>query len=182
MVLLESIDIPLGSDINSFTLKGADGNMYSLDNFDTASGIVIIFMCNHCPYVQAIWERLVILQDKYQEKGIQFIGVNPNLHPDYPEESLEKMKEYYDNYNMNFPYLQDDTQDLAREYQAQCTPDIFVYNQERKLFYHGRVDDNWQDEGQVTKNELDEALDMMLEGRGAPSQQYPCIGCSIKWK
>ena len=139
-------------------------------------------MCNHCPYVQAIWDRLVKLQEKHKVSGVQFIGINPNFHPDYPEDSMEKMKEYYEKYRMNFPYLQDKTQEVAKKFKAQCTPDIYVYDENRELAYHGRVDDNWKDESSVTKNELDDALMKLVDGEHLSEGQNPSIGCSIKWR
>jgi len=182
MVLLESIAVPLGSNASDFSLIATDGKTYSLADFSDAECLVVVFMCNHCPYVQAVWERLVDLQAKYLDRGVKFVGINPNFHPDYPEETMEKMKEYYDKYKMNFPYLQDETQDIARAYDAQCTPDIFVYNKERKLFYHGRIDDSWRDAAKVTRQELDEAINTLLAGEKLNFESLPTIGCSIKWQ
>ncbi len=182
MVLLESINIPLGTVASDFSLQATDGKEYSLVSFNDAKVLVVVFMCNHCPYVQAVWDRLVVLQDKFGNDNVQFVGINPNLHPDYPEEDMEKMKEYFERYSMNFPYLLDETQEVARNYQAQCTPDIFVYNEQRKLAYHGRIDDNWKDPENVQREELSDAIEAMLDG-GAPSaDQKPALGCSIKWR
>lgn len=139
-------------------------------------------MCNHCPYVQAVWGRLVELQHRYAEKGVQFVGINPNKNPSYDEETLEKMAEYSQKYNMNFPYLMDETQDVARSYKAQCTPDIYVFDAERKLVYHGRIDDNWKDESMVTHEELDAAINALLDGKKPNLAQIPSMGCSIKWR
>jgi peroxiredoxin len=181
MVLLESLNFPMGSPAIDFSLMGADGKEYSLADFEPARVLVIVFMCNHCPYVQAIWDRLVALQDKYQDKGVQFVGINPNFHPDYPEDSIEKMKEYVEQYGMNFPYLQDKTQEVAKDYQAQCTPDIYVFDSDRHLAYHGRLDDNWQNEGQVSRHDLHDALAAILAGEEI-QEQFVSMGCSIKWQ
>jgi len=183
MVLLESKNVPLGSEAYPFELSATDGKTYSMEGFKDAQVLVVVFMCNHCPYVQAVWDRMVKLQADFMDKGVRFVGINPNFHPDYPEETMEKMKDYYLKYSMNFPYLLDESQEVARKYGAECTPDIFVYNLERKLVYHGRIDDNWQDEASVTKEELREVLDTLVAG-DVPSEegQHPSIGCSIKWR
>jgi len=161
-------------------LLGCDVRRYSLESFKEAKVLVVIFMCNHCPYVQAVWKRLVDLQEKYKEY-VRFVGINPNKNPEYPEETIEMMAEYYSKYGMNFPYLIDETQEVAMAYKAQCTPDIYVFDEERKLVYHGRIDDNWKDENAVTKKDLDEAISAILGGRNVPEPQYPSMGCSIKW-
>lgn len=182
MALLESINIKLGTLAHDFLLKGIDNTMHSLATYKEAKILVILFMCNHCPYVQAVWPRLNALQEKYRQQGVQLIGINPNLNPDYSDETFEKMKEYAQKFNMNFPYLQDDTQQIAKSYQAQCTPDIYVYDQKRELAYHGRVDDNWKEPDKVTKHELDDAIAMLLQGQKPSPDQRPSMGCSIKWR
>jgi peroxiredoxin len=182
MVLLKSLNLPLGEPVKNFSLKGVDEKVYSLDDFSHAKILVIVFMCNHCPYVQAVWGRLNKLQEKFLKDGVQFVGINPNLNPDYEEETFEKMQEYYKKFHMNFSYLQDDTQNIARKYKAQCTPDIYVFDGERKLAYHGRIDDNWQDESKVTKQELAEALLALIKGEKILDVQNPSMGCSIKWR
>lgn len=182
MVLLESVNLEMGSEAIDFRLPATDEKFYELEDFADKRVLVIIFMCNHCPYVQAIWERLVNLKAKYENDGVEFVGINPNLNPDYPEESFEKMKEYFKRYEMNFPYLQDATQEVAREYRAQCTPDIYVYDEQRRLAYHGRLDDNWKDASAVTKVDLDEAIGKILKNEPIVDKQYPAMGCSIKWR
>ncbi len=182
MALLESLSLPMGSKVLDFKLEGTDGKKYSLEDFDQAKVLVLVFMCNHCPYVQAIWDRLVELQARFEERGVRFVGINPNTaNPEYSEETMEKMQEHYQLYAMNFPYLEDKDQTVALKYQAQCTPDIYVYNSERKLSYHGRVDDNWKDAGAVEKEELADALEALLNGEAVDQLQRPAIGCSIKW-
>lgn len=182
MSLLESINVPLGTHAADFSLRGTDGVYHTLSEYDEAKILVIIFMCNHCPYVQAIWDRLVLLDNKYRDRRVQFVGINPNYHPDYPEDSIDKMKEYAAKYKMEFPYLQDMTQDVAKEYMAQCTPDIYVFDAERKLAYHGRVDDNWKEPDSVTQYELDDAIAALLSGQKPAEKQNPSMGCSIKWQ
>lgn len=182
MVLLKSLNLPMGERAKNFSLKGVDESFFSLDDFSYAKVLVIVFMCNHCPYVQAVWGRLNKLQERFLKDGVQFVGINSNLNPDYEEETFEKMQEYYKKFCMNFPYLLDDTQNVAREYKAQCTPDIYVFDGERKLAYHGRIDDSWQDESKVTKQELAEVLESLIKDEKILGVQNSSMGCSIKWR
>lgn len=182
MVLLESEKVALGSPAPDFTLPGIDEKDHSLQDYKGKKALVIIFMCNHCPYVQAQWSRMVALQEKYMDQDVQFIGINANSNPDYPEDSFEKMKEYADEYSMNFPYLVDESQEVARAYKAQCTPDIFVYDGTLKLAYHGRIDDSWKDATAATSHELDVALTALVDGKIPDTNQKPSMGCSIKWR
>ena len=144
--------------------------------------LVIMFICNHCPYVKAVTGRLTALQEKFAGRGVQFIAINSNDPESYPEDSFENMKEFAEENNFNFPYLVDETQDIARKYDAQCTPDIYVYDKSRVLKYRGRIDDNWKEEEKVTSNELSDAIELLLEGKEIDFKQIPSIGCSIKWK
>ncbi len=182
MVLLESTNIPMGEGAKDFSLTGIDGEQYSLDDFSDSKVLVLIFMCNHCPYVQAIWERFVDLQDLYENEDLQLVGINPNTaNEEYAEETLEKMREYAKEYRMNFPYLEDADQSVAKEYGAICTPDIYVYDSDRKLAYHGRLDDNWKFPSQVEHEELRDAVEALIEGKRPSDDQRPSMGCSIKW-
>lgn len=171
-----------GSSIISFSLKGIDGKTYSPQDFSSSKALVIVFMCNHCPYVKAVMNRLTGLSVKYLDKGVSFVGINSNDPVTYPEDSFDNMKLFAGEYGMNFPYLFDETQETARAYDAACTPDIYLYSAERKLAYRGRIDDNWKDESAVTSRDLDKAIEMTLEGKPVDFQQVPSIGCSIKWK
>ncbi|MFH1284055.1 MAG: thioredoxin family protein [Candidatus Peregrinibacteria bacterium] len=182
MTLLESKNVTLGSSASDFSLQGVDDKSYLLADFDEYAVIVIVFMCNHCPYVQAVWKRLVGLQERFLDRGVRFVGINPNFHPDYPEETMENMKKYHDSYNMNFPYLLDESQEVAKAYGAVCTPDIFVYDESRELAYHGRIDDSWKDESNVSKQDLADALERLLAGENPDADQKPSTGCSIKWR
>jgi thiol-disulfide isomerase/thioredoxin len=141
-----------------------------------------MFICNHCPYVQAIRERLIALQASYDPHVVQLIGINANDATNYPDDSPEAMTKAIAEFGINFPYLIDESQEVAQSYQAQCTPDIYVFDQERKLAYHGRLDDNWKEPEKVTKQELKAAIDTLLRGEPAPIEQIFSIGCSIKWK
>ena len=172
----------LDTPIIDFSLRGVDEKFYSLSDFSVKEILVIIFMCNHCPYVKAVMKRLVNLQDKLRSKSVQFIGINPNDTVTYPEDSFKNMILFHREYNMNFPYLEDATQLTASKYDAVCTPDIYVYNKERILKYRGRLDDNWKDESIVTKHDLEIAIEEILNGKEPVKEQIPSMGCSIKWK
>lgn len=165
MTLLESIEVPMGDVAKDFSLKATDGREYSLGDFADAKLLVVIFMCNHCPYVQKLWKDWVTLQNEFGRE-VQFVGINPNtVNVEYEEETFEKMGEYYDRYGMNFPYLEDFDQEVAREYQAQCTPDIFVYGEGRKLVHHRAISA--------------EVLRGLLDGQTVEGPNS--MGCSIKW-
>lgn len=168
MVLLESSMVPLGSKAHAFSLKGTDEKMHSLEDYATAKVLVLVFMCNHCPYVQAIWDDLVALE-KSMPTEVQFLGVNSNANPNYPEDSFEKMKEYVQQRGQEFPYLYDEDQSVAKAYDAQCTPDIFVYDQERNLAYRGSF------------QALEAAVHALLENKKPTEDQKVSMGCSIKW-
>jgi len=181
MVLLKSTLLPMGTGAPNFNLPSTDDKTYSLSDFNDKKALVIVFMCNHCPYVQAIIDRLVFLQADYAERGVQVIGINPNDSNGYPEDSFVAMKELVSEKEINFIYLRDKSQEVAKLYQAQCTPDIFVFDQNKKLAYHGRLDDNWQSESDVTTTDLRDALGLLLAGEKVDEDQAPCMGCSIKW-
>lgn len=170
----------LGTPAPDFCLPGTDGNTYCRKDFDEAQILVVIFTCNHCPYAQAVRPRIIALHDFYGELGVQFVAINSNDEAQHEEDSFEHMKE--ERYNYPFPYLRDENQEVAKAFDAACTPDVFVYNAERKLVYHGRVDDNWKDDEKVTQEDLRDALDDLLNGEQPAEEQHPSMGCSLKWK
>ncbi len=182
MALLHSEKIKLGTPAADFSLRGVDGQNYSLADFQNKKALVILFICSHCPYVQAVEERILQLHRDYASKGVQLIGICSNDSIEYPEDSAQNLKKRWKEKNYDFPYLVDETQDTARAYGAVCTPDIYVFDHDRKLVYHGRIDDNWQEPSQVTRRELAEALDQILNGSKPSEKQQPSMGCSIKWK
>lgn len=165
-----------------FLLPCVDGRNYSLSNFADKPILVVVFMCNHCPYVQASLARLIALQKEFGDRCVQFVGINANDAANYPEDDFDHMKLFAVERGMDFPYLRDESQGVAKVYGAVCTPDIFVYDKERKLVYHGRIDDNWKEPEKATKHELKAALEAFLEGRKPDGKQNPSMGCSIKWK
>jgi len=179
MILTESVKGLENTSASNFDLLGSDGQNYSLASFADAKILVVIFMCNHCPYVLAVLDRLNSLAKNFESQGIQFVGINSNDATDYPADSFEKMRDML----VEFPYLRDESQIVATKYHAVCTPDIFVFDQNRKLKYHGRIDDNWQNPEKVEKEELKIALEKILVGAEIPREdQNPAMGCSIKWK
>jgi len=182
MALLESTMPPLGTPIHDFSLEGVDSKTHSLRNYSEKEIIVIIFMCNHCPYVKAVLQRIIELQNEFIDRGVQFIGINPNDATRYPDDSLENMKIIARENDFSFPYLTDPSQEVAKSYDAVCTPDLYVYGKNRKLVYRGRIDDNWEDSEKVTQQDLKLALENILSGEVVTSKQIPSMGCSIKWK
>jgi len=182
MTLTQSQKVEIDSSAPDFNLLATDGQNYSLHSFRDAKALVIVFTCNHCPYAKAAWPLLVKLAQEFKEKGVAFVAINPNDDKQYPEDSLEMMKQKVDEWQISFPYLRDETQEVARTYGAVCTPDVFVFNQNRKLYYHGRINDNWQEPQKVTKGELKDAIDALLMSNPPPTDQHPSMGCSIKWK
>lgn len=172
----------LETDLIDFSLKGTDEKLYSPSDFSDSEILIIIFQCNHCPYVKAVTDRFVSLQEKYRDKRVQLIGINPNDPVSYPEDSFDYMKLFSEKYKLNFPYLLDDTQETARKYDAVCTPDIYVYDKNRKLRYRGRLDDSWKDESKITSRDLEKAVELLLDNKEIDFPQIPSMGCSIKWK
>jgi peroxiredoxin len=182
MALMHSNGMPVGTLIPRFELPGVDGQIYSPDSFAEAAILVIVFTCNHCPYAIASEDRLISLQHDYRDKGVQLVLINPNDPDRYPADSMVMMIARSETKKFPFPYLQDENQDVARAYDAACTPDIFVFDRERKLRYNGRIDDNWQEPHKVVRHELRIALDDLLADRDISIDITPSIGCSIKWK
>ena len=166
---------------SDFCLIGVDEKMYELSHFDHMPILVVVFTCNHCPYANAIEHRLIDFQRDYQ-KHVQLVAINSNDALNYPEDSFAGMQRRAREKEYNFPYLYDEQQVVAKAYGAVCTPDIFVFTQSRQLGYHGRFDDNWKDEANVTRQDLRLAVDALLQDRAVDFEIVPSMGCSIKWK
>ena len=185
---------PLGAAAPAFDLPianpgvdGRDGATRSLADFDEAEALVIVFMCNHCPYVHAVEDRLIALAEDYEARGVQVVGICANDAEQYPEDSFEAMAERAEAKGYAFPYLRDDSQEVARAYGAVCTPDFFVYDSlprsggaDRALVYRGRLDDGRPGQP-ATQHDLRRALDELLETGRVTVEQVPSMGCNIKW-
>lgn len=174
--------LKLGDQAPQFTLKGVDGRQHSLDELKGQKGIAVIFSCNHCPYVKAYEDRMIELAKEYQPKGIPFVLINANDPVKYPEDSFENMIKRAEEKGYPFPYLWDETQEIARAYAAERTPEVFLFDSELKLRYHGTIDDNWEDAAKATKHYLKDALEALLQGADPQVKETAPVGCTIKWK
>jgi peroxiredoxin len=175
--------LSIGAPAPSFSnLLSVDDQSYGLDSFADHDVLVMSFTCNHCPYAQAYEDRFISLAGEYTPKGVAFVAINPNDAENYPEDSFERMKARAKVKGFPFPYLWDESQDVAKAYGAVCTPHLFVFDKERKLAYEGRIDDNWKDPSAAKSEDLREAIEALLEGKPVPTPQTPPMGCSIKWK
>lgn len=174
--------LKIGEPAPDFNLPGTDGKNYCLNSFNDKTGLIVIFSCNHCPYVMAYEDRIICVQADYKEKGIQVVAINSNDSSAYPEDSFENMKLRAQKKLFNFPYLRDETQELAKSFGATHTPEIFLFDKERKLAFHGKIDDNWNDEKNIRNKYLRNALDEMLAGEAISMPETFTIGCTIKWK
>jgi thiol-disulfide isomerase/thioredoxin len=179
---VESIEIPLGTVMPKFRLPDPYGKSHDGGDLYGSRGLLVIFTCNHCPYAKAVWPHTIKIAQDVRSLGINTVAINPNLNPDYPEDAPGIMKQRIKEWGIPFPYLVDESQNVAREFKAQCTPDIYLFDKERKLVYHGRIDDNWQDETKVTRRELWAAIKNLSQGKPISSEQWPSLGCSIKWR
>ncbi len=182
MALVESIDIPLGTVMPDFSLADPSGEVYAREGLCGEKGLLVAFTCNHCPYAIAVWPRVIALAREVEGLGIKTVGINPNIHPDYPRDSAPEMQKKIAEWAIPFPYLIDADQAVAKRYKAQCTPDLYLLDRQFKLVYHGRLDDNWQDEKAVKRRDLKEAMVALASGKAIAQDQKPSMGCSIKWK
>ena len=182
MTLLKSIVIPLGSKMPPFKLKDPFGKDFYDHELYGSKGLLLGFFCNHCPYAIAVWPRFIQLSEHAKSKDINTVAINPNIHPEYPEDAPDKMIEKIEEWKIPFPYLIDESQDVARAFKAQCTPDIFLFNAAEELVYHGRIDDHWKNEAQVKQEELKAAINNYTAGQPVAKTQNPSMGCSIKWR
>lgn len=180
MALTYTPDAALGSNCPSFDLPSVDGKKFSRENF-AGQPLAVFFICNHCPYVKAIEDRLIKLAKGFSGR-VQFLGICSNDSTDYPEDSPAELLKRWQEKNYGFPYLIDQTQNVARTFGAVCTPDIFVYDSSHKLRYRGRLDDSWRNADLVQRKELKIAMERMLQNLPIEEPQNPSMGCSIKWK
>jgi peroxiredoxin len=177
---LSSQKLVSGSLAPDFLLKGVDNKMYSLKDFNSKS-ILVIFICNHCPYVKAKINDIINLQDKFNKEQLQIIGINSN-DPNYEGEGFDNMVKFSKEYSLNFPYLIDDTQTVAKEYGAVCTPDPFLFDENKRLVFHGKINDAMEPNSKPTNHTMEENINKLLKGQTIQKDFDPSIGCSIKWK
>ena len=171
----------IGLPCPEFTLPSVDGKTYSLSDLKKNKPLVVVFICNHCPYVQAIEDRLIALGNNLQIMGIPMVAICSNDENSNPEDKLENLAKRAIEKKYSFPYLHDRAQATARSFGALCTPDYFVYDKDLKLAYRGRLDDSWKDASKVTSDDLLNAVKLLDAGKSAPEIQIPSMGCSIKW-
>lgn len=184
MALTETTPIEIGFDAPTFhLLDTVSGNNMSLEDVRGAKGTVIMFICNHCPYVIHVREKLISMARAYQAKGIAFVAISSNDVENYPQDGPGKMKALAEEMEFPFPYLYDETQEVAKSYKAACTPDFSVFDAELKCIYRGRLDDSSPGNGRpVTGADLEACLDALLAGQEVSKEQLPSMGCNIKWK
>ena len=175
--------VTLGTKAPKFELLNTvDDILYSSEDLFSKNGTVVMFICNHCPFVIHVIDEIVSISENYKE-NISFVAISSNDVINYPDDSPENMKKLAANKNFSFPYLYDETQEVAKSFDAACTPDFFLYNDENKLVYRGQMDDSRPGNGiPVTGNDLKTALDNLINNIEISSEQKPSIGCNIKWK
>jgi peroxiredoxin len=182
-MLTASTMLPLGTPAPDFRLPDPEGRTVFLDDFRQAPALLVVFMCNHCPYVRHIRTGLAAFAREYQAKGLAIVGINSNDASEYPEDGPRKMTEEITAAGYTFPYLYDETQAVAKAYRAACTPDFFLFDRSRALVYRGQFDDSRPGSGvPVTGKDLRGAASAALAGRAIPTTQKPSMGCNIKWK
>ncbi len=182
MAELSNFTLHTGSSAPPFDLPGVDGRRWKLEEFRDAPWLLVVFTCNHCPYAQA-WEgRLIELQKRYADRGLRTVLINPNETVHHPEDNLERMTERAREKQYPFPYLRDDSQEVAHRYGALVTPHPFLFDRDRKLVYQGRVDDNHERPDRVRHHYLADAIEASLAGRRPSPDELPVLGCSVKWR
>lgn len=182
MVVMESqVVLKKGDSAPDFELLGIDDKKHSLASYGNYEAVLVIFMCNHCPYVKAKVDAINEIQNKFKDK-VAVIGVNSNDPIAYPDDSFDSMKKFATEKGIKFSYLVDDTQQVARRYGAVCTPDPFLFDKQRRLVFHGRIDNAMKPEDRATEKTMISNIDKLLAGKPIAKDFDPSIGCSIKWK
>jgi len=183
MALTPSTMLELGTKAPDFHLPDTDGKTVALDDFRDAPALLVIFLCNHCPFVKHVRHELAALAREYQGRGVAVVGISSNDVGTHPDDGPEMMKQEKAEVGYTFPYLYDETQEVAKAYQAACTPDFFLFDRETRLVYRGQLDDSRPGNPiPVTGKDLRAALDAVLAGTPVPEKQRPSMGCNIKWK
>ena len=182
---VESTMLPLGTKMPNFNLLGIDGEMYASVMFDGKKGSLVMFRCNHCPFVKHVNEEIVNLSNEIMGNDIGVIGINSNdsTQEKYAEDSIDKMREYAENLGYNFPYVVDEDQSVAKNFTAQCTPDFFLFDSDQNLVYRGQLDGSRPGNDVPTNGEsLRSAIQALLNNEDPISDQLPSMGCNIKWR
>lgn len=174
--------LKIGMRAPGFSLPAVDGKFYCLSSFADKKILIVIFSCNHCPYVQAYQQRIIDLQNEFAKDGVQIVAINSNDDTKYPEDSFEEMKKRAEEKKFNFPYLRDETQEVAKAYGATHTPQIFLFDENRRLRYEGKIDDNWKEPDKVKSKYLRDAILEVLSGKEVSVPETFSIGCTIKWE
>ncbi len=182
MVRTETPVCDFGRSAPDFRLKGVDGKIWTLNEARGKNGLLVMFICNHCPYVKAVRDRLIRDARELKDHGIHSVAIMSNDPTDYAEDSFDNMKKVAQEFRFPFPYLYDDTQQVAKAYGAVCTPDFFGYNRELQLQYRGRLDESRKEAVPAARRDLFEAMKQVAQTGQGPKDQIPSMGCSIKWK
>ncbi|OIQ18090.1 MAG: thioredoxin family protein [Flavobacterium sp. MedPE-SWcel] len=183
MALTESSMMKLGTKAPNFNLLDTiSGKIISLSELQSDIATVVVFICNHCPFVHHVNAKLVEVANHYQAKGVQFIAISSNSVETHPQDAPELMTVVAKNEGYSFPYLYDETQEIAKAYKAECTPDFFIFDNKLECAYRGRFDETRPNMGEPTGRDLSIALDSLLSGEKVDQNQYPSMGCNIKWK
>ncbi len=183
MAATSSNMLKLGTQAPSFSLKNATGGVVSLSDFDEAKVFVVMFICNHCPYVKHLNKALVEFANDFKEKGVECVAISSNDVVNYPQDGIEFMAQLAKEMSFPFPYLLDETQEIAKAYQAACTPDFYVFDSNKNLFYRGQFDDSRpSNDKPITGSDLRGATQVLIDGESTYEAQIPSIGCNIKWK
>lgn len=173
---------PLGSRLPKFELLNVDGTRLGSDDLNGSKAALVAFLCNHCPYVKGSEDMLISIVKRFQADGLKTVVINSNDAGKYPEDSYEKMKEKAHALSLPYPYLHDESQSVARSFDAACTPEFYLFDRDGALAYHGTINDSPRDASKVTKDFLSKAIESVLEGRVPEPQFVHPLGCSIKWK
>lgn len=183
MALTPSNMLPLGTTAPAFSLPATDGSHCSLQQFADSKLLLVMFICNHCPFVKHVQQELVRLANDFQPDGVAFVAINSNDTVAYPADNMDAMRAEADAAGYPFPYLLDESQQVARAYEAACTPDFFLFDSARRLIYRGQLDSSRPNNGiAVTGSDLRAAMQTALAGQPVPPEQKPSVGCNIKWK
>lgn len=176
------MSLSINDKMPDFNLPNVDGSSYSAEDLTGSNATVVMFWCNHCPYVVPNQDRIIAMQDEYKDKGVKFIAIGANNADTHPADSFENMKLRAEEKGYNFPYLRDESQAVAKRFGAQRTPEVFLFDSNQQLKYHGRIDDNHEDVSRATSHDLRNAIDAVLSGREPDPAETGAMGCTIKWK